>query len=483
MIQRLLGLLLVAGCLCALQSNATSAFDSSQCPFKLPSGYALGGNARCGFISVRENRFGSSERRIELAVLVLQQTTERSRDATVFLQGGPGGGTQVAVSGFDPAVFKALAAGGDLIFFDQRGTGLSKPSLNCPETARVQAVRGDSRANLDAAYLAAYSACKQRLEASGVDLAAYNTLANAIDVDAIRDGLGYERLNLYGGSYGSLLAQRVMREAPAAVRAVILDAVVDPTRSWITQAPENQIAVFERLNQACRANAACARAIPDFSAALLEVMRNVEKEQPVIRIDGTNRDMILNAESVLEAFDTGLRIHQVALLPYVLKQALSGDYRNIARLSELTPRGRQDIAWAMYWSVACAEARPLESPTLETRTGLAASIAALSNVQAAINTCQMWQVPMDWKAAKPVRSDAPTLLLSGYFDPITPFENAERVATQLTRAYSVTFSTGGHGQLSNGSSCVLEITQRFLTDPASVPDSSCANQALAFPYI
>ena len=155
MIQRLLGVLFAAGCLGAFQSSATPAFSSSQCPFKLPSGYALDGNARCGFIAVRENRLGSSECRIELAVLVLQRATERSRDATVFLQSGSGGGTQAAVSGFGSAVFEALAAGGDLIFFDQRGTGLSEPSLSCPETARVQTVRGDMRASLDAVYLSA----------------------------------------------------------------------------------------------------------------------------------------------------------------------------------------------------------------------------------------------------------------------------------------------------------------------------------------
>ena len=95
----------------------------------------------------------------------------------------------------------------------------------------------------------------------------------------------------------------------------------------------------------------------------------------------------------------------------------------------------------------------------------------------------MWQVPTDWKAQKLVRSQTPTLLLSGYFDPITPPENAEHVSAQLTRAYPVTFSTGGHGQLSSGSGCVLGIIERFLADPASTPDSSCANQALAFPYI
>ena len=58
----------------------------------------------------------------------------------------------------------------------------------------------------------------------------------------------------------------------------------------------------------------------------------------------------------------------------------------------------------------------------------------------------MWQVPTDWKTQKLVRSQTPTLLLSGYFDPITPPENAEHVSAQLTRAYPVTFSTGGHGQ-------------------------------------
>ena len=150
-------------------------------------------------------------------------------------------------------------------------------------------------------------------------------------------------------------------------------------RSWIAQAPENQIAAFERLNQACRVNPECARAIPDFSAALVQVMQTVDKERPVIRVDGTNRDITLSAELVLEAFDTGLRTHQVALLPYVLKQALNREYQNVARLADLTPRGQQNIA--------CAEAQPLEPPTLEGRTALAASITSCSGMQAAKDIC------------------------------------------------------------------------------------------------
>ena len=116
-------------------------------------------------------------------------------------------------------------------------------------------------------------------------------------------------------------------------------------------------------------------------------MQTVGKERPVICVDGTNRDIILSAELVLEAFDTGLRTHQVALLPYVLKQALNREYQNVARLADLTPRGRQDIAWAMFWSIACAEAQPLEPPTLEGRTALAASITSFSGVQAAKDIC------------------------------------------------------------------------------------------------
>jgi hypothetical protein len=73
---------------------------------------------------------------------------------------------------------------------------------------------------------------------------------------------------------------------------------------------------------------------------------------------------------------------------------------------------------------------------------------------------------------EPVKSDIPTLLLSGGFDPITPASYAQEVASTLSHSYSFVFPAGGHGQLLEGD-CPEGIAQAFLANPNQPPDASC----------
>ena len=76
--------------------------------------------------------------------------------------------------------------------------------------------------------LEAAGRCRQRLVDEGIDLSAYNSLQNAADIQSLRLALGYEQINLYGVSYGTLLALHTLRFYPQGLRSVILDAVVSP---------------------------------------------------------------------------------------------------------------------------------------------------------------------------------------------------------------------------------------------------------------
>jgi pimeloyl-ACP methyl ester carboxylesterase len=94
------------------------------------------------------------------------------------------------------------------------------------------------------------------LTAIGADLSAYNSTESAADVADLRKVLGYAAWNIYGTSYGSYLAQTIMRNHPAGIRSVVLDSVLPPTYSvpanwWNTRAG------FDNLFQACAAEPAC----------------------------------------------------------------------------------------------------------------------------------------------------------------------------------------------------------------------------------
>jgi pimeloyl-ACP methyl ester carboxylesterase len=126
----------------------------------------------------------------------------------------------------------------DLIIFDQRGVGLSEPALECPDWEQAQFEvldEPDVEISLQTTF-EALMICRDQLIEEGHNLAAYTTQQNAGDVDAIREALGYEQLNLYGGSYGSHLAQAVMRDFPEAVRSVVLTSVYPLERSLFIDA-------------------------------------------------------------------------------------------------------------------------------------------------------------------------------------------------------------------------------------------------------
>ena len=71
---------------------------------------------------------------------------------------------------------------------------------------------GDAADQKGSEQVAARLICRDRWLDQGIDLAAYNSFETAADVADLWQALGYEQVNLFGGSYGSLLAQAIMRE-------------------------------------------------------------------------------------------------------------------------------------------------------------------------------------------------------------------------------------------------------------------------------
>jgi pimeloyl-ACP methyl ester carboxylesterase len=190
----------------------TPSFEQTQCPFDVP----LDAQVDCGFVFVREDRAGTDPNdAIRLAIAVYHSTSAAPLpDPVIFLQGGPGSGVvEDIVNAYDTLIAPILAER-DFIVFDQRGTGLSQPLLDCPEYSRLverQLRQGFFLGDEDPArYTAALLNCRDQLTLRGANLAAYTSVASAADVNDI----GYDQVNLYGASYGMRLAQTVMRDFP-----------------------------------------------------------------------------------------------------------------------------------------------------------------------------------------------------------------------------------------------------------------------------
>ena len=155
---------------------------------------------------------------------------------------GPGGDALEIVPLVFADRFAPFLADRDFIMFDQRGTGFSEPSLACPETLELafetielELTDEESRT----LSLEALNECRDRLAADGIDFTAYNSAENAADVNDLRIAMGYEEWNLYGISYGTRLAQTVVRDYPEGIRSIILDSAYPIESNLLTETPAN----------------------------------------------------------------------------------------------------------------------------------------------------------------------------------------------------------------------------------------------------
>lgn len=447
----------------------------------------LPADVECGRLTVPERRGAEGTRAITLGVFVARATgPDRRPDPLVYAQGGPGGAT-IASFLADPEQLARvpLGQGRDVVLFDQRGTGTSQPGLFCPEldalTLRtVEQDLPDTEATRQA--VEATAACRARLVAEGVDLAGYTTAENADDVEALRQALGYDEINLYGVSYGSALVLEVLRRHPDRVRSAVLDGVVPPQVDFVETVGAGLDRALTALDEACAAEPRCAAAYPDVDGRLAAETARLDATParvPVTDPDsGTTYTVPMRGEDLLGVLFQALYPTQlVRAVPLLVDGAGRGEYAAIGDIAGLALFDRS-TAQGMYLSVLCAE-DDLDAATVPT-AGLRPEAAAFGRegVENQVALCAAWDVPAVAGADEPVTSDVPTLLLSGRFDPVTPEANAALAAQTLPVSRRYTFPNTGHGAFTSDR-CAEEIVGSFLEDPTGAPRDGCLAELAA----
>ena len=430
--------------------------------------------ALCGSVSRALDPQQAHGTRIELQFAVLPALARHKKpDPVFFIAGGPGQ-SAIALAGPVSGMLARFGNRRDIVLVDQRGTGRSAP-LHCPEDAAnlpladmVDPVRQVRRAR----------ACLARLQAlPHGDLRHYTTAIAAQDLDAVRDALGVQRLNLVGTSYGTRVVLEYMRRFPTHVRRVVLDGVAPPDMALPWASAADAQAAFDALLQSCADEAACrARhpALRDAWAALLgSLPRDVMLPNPSTGRSETlrlTRDMLLGlVRAALYAPATA------SALPAALDAAAQGNLAPLAGLASTLalPRGDAALAQGMHFSVVCAEdmspadRRPAPAPDFG--EGLAPIY---------LQVCDGWpRGAVDEAFRRVPPAPAPTLLLSGGIDPATPPRHGERVARALgALARHEVVPHAGHGLLALP--CVRGEVFRFIDAPDDVAalqvDTSCA---------
>jgi pimeloyl-ACP methyl ester carboxylesterase len=467
---------------------ATPRFEPTSCQFKLGAGIVAGRDVRCGFVVVPEDRTVPNGRTVRLAVAIFKSPSPHPKpDPFVFLQGGPGGRL---ISDFAPAITKKnrttdYPADRDVILLDQRGTGLSQPSLACKETTALDYRTLDQHLSLQRQadlQLQAAQQCRARLVASGIDLNAYNILEDAADVADLRVALGYPALDLYGVSWGTRLALTVMRTHPQGIRSVILDSVEPPTVNAVTGPLASSARVFGVLFQGCAADPACNAAYPDLQQIFYQVVQRLNAAPATIHTQdpttGKTYTVLLTGDRMEDLLFNALYATPfIPFLPGMIALADLGDFRIPAGIYGLLELTDAMLQLGVYYSVECSEDAPFT-----TAQQVRAAAQALNPVLrpdmlvgqlGELQVCQGWHVKAVPAAQRqPVRSAIPTLILSGQYDPITPPAYSLQAAKTLSHSYRFVFPGTGHGVYQTNR-CPNHIVVAFLDDPAQRPAAAC----------
>ena len=465
----------------------TPTFEPEPCPFDLPPSMIEGDDVDCGFVVVPADHQDPSAGTLRLAVVVVRDQSENHQpEPVILLSGGPG---EKTVANALPAsqIFAPYFPNRDFIIFDQRGVGLSEPALECPEWG--EALFGlmdetDPEVFMKASYDSLMT-CRDRLVAEGHDLSVYNTVQNAADVDAIRQALGYEHLNLLGGSYGSILAQEAARQHPDTTRSVILAATWPLEQSFFIGVSETSSAALLSMLEACEQDEACSDAYPHLQDVLFELIERLDTEPVDITItnplDGESYDAVLAGRDLINNLTLFLYLTDlIPTLPEAIYDVYNGDYDLMTRLQSISLLLYGATTRGMLYSVVCAEDLIGQTPEdlLAAREQLPPQFLGDLDPEDIIQygifgICENWPVEqVDPSFKRPWESDIPTLLLEGEFDPVTPIEYANMVAAHLDNSYVLEFPGIGHGVLAS-SKCALSIAGDFIDDPSQAPAAVC----------
>jgi pimeloyl-ACP methyl ester carboxylesterase len=425
--------------------------------------------ARCGTFDVWEDRQAKSGRRIGINVAVIPaRIRAHEPDPVLVFAGGPGQGAVALATEVMP-LFTRLNDRRDIVFIDQRGTGSSHP-LDCAEDddQPLQSLFEDALPR------ELVQKCLAKLDA---DPRQYVTSIAVEDIDDVRAALGYDKVNLWGGSYGTRVELEYLRRHGAHVRAMVLDGVAPSTMKLPLSFVADGEAALAKLVADCEADAMCRLTYPDLNGTIESLRGRLERRPVRAAIQdprtGERETIEVTANVFLSGLFRPLYVAELAsLLPFGIASAARGDFNPLlAQNLEFADDVSENLSLGMHLSVVCSEDIPLVTPAdLAKANG---SFFGRALVDDFVQACALWprgKMPADYYT--PVTSDVPVLALSGGIDPATPPRHAEQVVATLPNARHFVAPHLGHGVSLHG--CAPKLIDEFIRKgSARELDASC----------
>jgi len=435
----------------------------------------------CGKLTVFENRETRTGRTIDLNVVVLPAFDQKNKAEPLFdLAGGPGA-SSVDAAGFYAGPGKGYRRRHDVVCVDQRGTGRSN-RLAIPQEKTAQHY-------LREMYPVDHVQKMRHELERRADLTKYTTSIAMDDLDDVRAWLGYDRINLFGASYGTRAVLVYMRQHPEHLRSAILLAVAATDLKMPLHHSESAARAMDLLLGACEREASCNAAFPQIRDDWKKVLEQLEKQPARVEYSPPGKSAPTTVEIQRGVFAEKIRTwmydrSKAARIPLIVHHAANGDFAPFLQQAG-APSIPDFVADGMYLSVTCAEDVPFidqEEATKLTAGNPFGNYRVFQQTRA----CGMWprgEIPADF--LEPVHSNAPVLIFSGNMDPVTPPKYGEQVARHLPNSRHVVIPEAGHGADGlTDPGCFDRIAIEFLEkgDTKNL-DVSCAERMAPPPFV
>jgi len=429
-------------------------------------------NAQCGSFEVKENPQDQNSKTIALNVLRIPAVNPVPEKNPLFVIAGGPGQSAVVVAQSMHSLFRDVRKNRDIVFVDQRGTGKSNPF---PCEFDTESTKPMPIAEEEALGREAVKQCIEKIK----DHAAYYTTNYAVqDLDAVRVALGYEKINLWGGSYGSRVVLEYLRRYPSHIRASVIDGVAPVAIALPWSMEADGLAALQAINKQCANTPACLTHFGDITQKAQAISSRLLANPQAIKITHPRTQEKVSVNMTAQDFSGVIRLALYSrdlssLLPQVISDADAGDYSVLASLIYLA-KSKSEMAginYGMHYTVVCNEDYPLykNKPATDANVFLNTQM-----VQKYSEVCEHWpraQLPADYWA--PIESDSPVLALSGAVDPVTPPYWGEQVKAGLTNLTHIVAPGGHHIVTSEG--CIAQLITAFIAKgDGKELDASCA---------
>lgn len=427
-------------------------------------------DAYCGTLRVFENRATKQGRQLDLNIVVLPALSADSKpDPVFFLAGGPGQGAAKLARPVRE-MFRRIQTDRDIVLVDQRGTGKSHP-LDCE-------FDDDSLKAFNEPEADGLERLKKCMAGYDADLSQYTTTIAMDDLDDVRAHLGYERINIYGGSYGTRAGLVYMRQHGDRVRSAVLDGVAPTNMRLPLYFPRDVQRALDLLVKDCETDEPCRKAYPELGRRIRDLMERLRRDPPLVKVTHPRTGEVgeIRLEPRLAANVMAATLYSPmasALIPAVVARAEQNDFQGMLALATMGEGGGEpNMSIGMQLSVICAEDAPgvtVEESDKESKGTLFGEYV-MRNQRLA---CAFWpRGQVEPAFYEPVTSNIPTLVLSGELDPVTPPVWGEQIAKTLPASRHIVIPGTGH--TAGGTGCGLRIIRNFFdTGTTEALDTSC----------